>query len=70
MTEPATKNHNVLLEMSTLAEHGVEQARKAFEELMNVTHRVVQTFEGQTAWSEQSRPRRSPSCMRTLSAPR
>jgi phasin len=48
MTDPATKNHNVLLEMSTLAEHGVEQARKAFDELMNATHRAVQTFEGQT----------------------
>jgi len=48
MTDPATKNHNVLLEMSTLAEHGVEQARKSFEELMDATQRAVQSFEGQT----------------------
>ena len=48
MTDPATKNHNVLLEMRTLAEHSVEQARKAFDELMNATHRAVQSFEGQT----------------------
>src|SRR5262245_51221853 len=48
MTDPASKNHNVLLEMSTLVEHGVEQARKAFEELLNASHRAVQSFEGQT----------------------
>jgi hypothetical protein len=34
--------------MSSLAEHGVEQARKAFEELMNATHRTLQSLEGQT----------------------
>jgi phasin len=48
MTDPATRNHNVLLEMRALAEQGIEQARNAFDELMTATHRAVSSFEGQT----------------------
>ena len=35
-------------EMRAFAEQSVQQARKAFDELMAVTHRTVSAFEGQT----------------------
>lgn len=34
-------------EMRALAERNVQQAQKAFEDLMSATHRAVSTFEGQ-----------------------
>lgn len=49
MVDPTTKNHSVLPEMRALAEQGVEQAKKAFDELMAATQHAVSTFEGQTA---------------------
>jgi phasin len=36
-------------EMRAFAEHSVQQARKAFDDLMSATHRAVSTFEGQAS---------------------
>ena len=43
-------------EMRTFAEHSVQQAKRAFDELMAATQRTISAFEGQTS-SAQSNAR-------------
>lgn len=48
MTDSTTTNHNVMPDMHALAEQGVEQAKKSFDDMMAATRHAVATFEGQT----------------------
>jgi phasin len=49
MADSATKTHSLPPEMRALAEQGVEQAKKTFDQLMAATRHAVSAFEGQTA---------------------
>ena len=49
MADSTTGNHNVMPDMRALAEHGVEQAKKTFDDMMTATQHALATFEGQTA---------------------
>ena len=49
MADSATRTHSLPPEMQALAEQGVEQAKKTFDQLMAATRQAVSTIEGQTA---------------------
>lgn len=49
-----TTNDFVPLEMRKFAEQGVQQAKKAFDELMTATQRAVSTFEGHASSAQTS----------------